>query len=327
MGRALLLAALLWAVCAPSWAASKCKLGKLAELKPIIEQSRIYVPGKVNGKQVLFMVDSGADTLLFASEAAAAGIAVGGYSGDSFGATGHETADSRATVSSLEIGLWNGHDVTLRAVGTLGNEHVGDMPVIGVLGEDILSHFDVEIDVKGGFFALYQVTDCEDANLAFWTDTYNVVGMSRYDTRQPRILLNGKLNESTVAMLLDTGAPYSAVSLDVARALGLKPGEPGAEAVGQSSGVHGQAEATWIGSFSSFTLDQERIAPAKIRFFKFAQTGPETGSRLGRRALDIDMFLGFDFIRAHHILISHSQRKLYFSYAGGQPFSVPAKDK
>jgi hypothetical protein len=87
--------------------------------------------------------------------------------------------------------------------------------------------------------------------------------------------------------------------------------------------VHGQAETTWVGAFSSFVLDQERIAPARIRFFKFAQADAEVGSRLGRRAMKIDMILGFDFIRAHHVLISHSQKKFYFSYSGGNPFPVP----
>lgn len=322
MRRMVLAAALLWAVSAgPLWA--QCKMGRLGELKPVIAHSRIYVPGKVDGKDVLFMVDSGADTLLFAAEATALGLPVGGYSGDSFGATGHERSDGEATLASLEIGLWSGHDITLRAVGSLGGETFDGIPVVGVLGEDILSHFDVEIDIKNQRFSLYQMTGCADANLAYWTDSYNVVDIGGYDSRQPRLRLAGALNGSPVSMLLDTGAPYSAVSLDVARALGLDPGGPGTKAVEQASGVHGQAEAAWVGTFASFVLDQEKIAPAKIRFFKFAQAGPEIGSRLSRRALSVDMLLGFDFIRAHRVMISHSQKKFYFSYSGGQPFSVP----
>ncbi len=322
MRKLVLLALSLWAVSAvPLWA--ECKMGRLGELKPIIEHSRIYVPGKVDGKDVLFMVDSGADTLLFAAETVALGIPVGGYSGESFGVTGHEKSDGQATLASLEIGLWSGHDISLRAVGSSGGENLDGVPVIGVLGEDILSHFDVEIDIKGQRFSLFQMTGCDGANLAYWTENYNVVDIGTYDSRQPRIRLAGELNGSPVSMLLDTGAPYSAVSLDVARALGLSPGGPGTDSVDQISGVQGQAEATWIGTFQSFVLDQERIAPAKIRFLKFAQAGPEIGSRLSRRAFSVDMFLGFDFIRAHHVLISHSQKKFYFSYSGGQPFSVP----
>jgi len=324
MKKIVLLAALVWAcVAAPSWA--ECKMGRLGELKPVIAHSRIYVPGKINGKDVLFMVDSGADTLVFAAELTALGVSVGGYTGESFGATGHERADGQATVSTLEIGLWSGHDVALRAVGSFGGESFDGVPVIGVLGEDILGHFDVEIDIKNERFSLYEMKGCEDTNLAYWSDNYNVVDIGHYDARQPRLRLSGTLNDSPVSMILDTGAPYSAVSLDVARALGVTPGGPGVEEVDKASGMHGQAETTWVGTFSSFALDQERIAPAKIRFFKFAQADAEIGSHLGRRAFNIDMLLGFDFIRAHHVLISHSQKKFYFSYSGGNPFPVPKK--
>lgn len=319
------LAALLaWMTALPP-ADAACKMGRLGDLKPIIAHSRIYVPGKVDGKDVLFMVDSGADTMLFADAASALGIAGGGYAGESYGATGHAQADGRATLTSLEIGLWNGQNVTLRTSGSAGGEAHEGKPVIGVLGEDILSHFDVEIDVRGEHFALYQMTGCEDSNLAYWTESYNVVDIERYDIYQKHIRLYGELNDRRISMILDTGAPETAVSFETARALGLNPDGPGVEQAGEASGIHGEAQASWVGTFSSFALDQERIAPARIRFFRFAQAEAEVGSRLGRKAFDIDMFLGFDFIRAHHLLISHSQRKLYFSYSGGTPFSVPKK--
>ena len=34
------------------------------------------------------------------------------------------------------------------------------------------------------------------------------------------------------------------------------------------------------------------------------------------------MLLGADFLRAHRVLIAHSQRKIYFTYAGGTVFPV-----
>ena len=32
------------------------------------------------------------------------------------------------------------------------------------------------------------------------------------------------------------------------------------------------------------------------------------------------MLLGADFLRAHRLLVAHSQRKIYFTYAGGTVF-------
>ena len=46
----------------------------------------------------------------------------------------------------------------------------------------------------------------------------------------------------------------------------------------------------------------------------------ELGSRLPRMAEDTQMLLGLDFIRSHHVLLSQSHKKLYFSYNGGPVF-------
>jgi hypothetical protein len=35
------------------------------------------------------------------------------------------------------------------------------------------------------------------------------------------------------------------------------------------------------------------------------------------------MLLGADFLRAHRVLVSHSQRKIYFTYLGGPMFATP----
>ena len=35
------------------------------------------------------------------------------------------------------------------------------------------------------------------------------------------------------------------------------------------------------------------------------------------------MLLGADFLRAHRVLVSHSQRKMYFTYLGGPVFAAP----
>jgi hypothetical protein len=47
------------------------------------------------------------------------------------------------------------------------------------------------------------------------------------------------------------------------------------------------------------------------------------GSRLSRKVDELQpMLLGDDFLRAHRVLVSHSQRKIYFTYAGGPVFQA-----
>ena len=37
------------------------------------------------------------------------------------------------------------------------------------------------------------------------------------------------------------------------------------------------------------------------------------------------MLIGADFLRAHRVLVSHSQRKMYFTYVGGPVFATPPR--
>ena len=38
------------------------------------------------------------------------------------------------------------------------------------------------------------------------------------------------------------------------------------------------------------------------------------------------MLLGADFLRAHRVLVAHSQRKMYFTYEGGPVFQPRAAE-
>jgi hypothetical protein len=47
----------------------------------------------------------------------------------------------------------------------------------------------------------------------------------------------------------------------------------------------------------------------------------ETGSHVPRQVAGLQqMLLGVEFLRAHRVLVAHSQRKLYFGYVGGPVF-------
>lgn len=299
-------------------AGAACKLARAASLDILVEGDRILVPGALNGHEVYFELDTGdgVGTMLFPAPAAAIGIVAGGAAGYARGATGGEAAIQIATVEKLTLGQWEGQGIKLPAMGTVP----ADSKVVGLLGEDILRHFDIEIDLKNHKLALYKPDGCEDANLAFWSDSYNSVDFNHFDPAYPSITFDGKVNGTTVKMLLDTGATHSMMALDLARTLGVGPDSPGTDSIGPVEGLYGQPQQAWVGKFTSFILDAEEIKPVKLGFYRFARTEAETGSLLGHRALPFDMILGMDFIKAHHLLISHSQKKLYFTYAGGKPF-------
>jgi hypothetical protein len=48
-----------------------------------------------------------------------------------------------------------------------------------------------------------------------------------------------------------------------------------------------------------------------------------TGSTLSHKIqVSHSMLLGADFLRSHRVLVAHSQRKIYFTYAGGPVFQL-----
>ena len=56
--------------------------------------------------------------------------------------------------------------------------------------------------------------------------------------------------------------------------------------------------------------------------FKDAKYRSFPGSRISAKVeVAHSMLLGADFLRSHRVLVAHSQRKIYFTYAGGPVFA------
>jgi hypothetical protein len=127
--------------------------------------------------------------------------------------------------------------------------------------------------------------------------------------------------------MLDSGAFASVLTTSRASALGVTPHTAGVVSAGCSTGIGEKSIEFWVGPFVSFRIGDELIRDPRIRFgdtWRFS-TFKGTGLLSSRPAGLPDMLLGADFLRSHRVLIAHSQRKMYFTYAGGTVFpSLPA---
>ena len=75
-------------------------------------------------------------------------------------------------------------------------------------------------------------------------------------------------------------------------------------------------------------IGTESINHAHIYFGDLyrGQTYTSIGSRLSKSVETAKpMLLGADFLRAHRVLVSHSQHKMYFTYLGGPVFASPPR--
>jgi hypothetical protein len=133
--------------------------------------------------------------------------------------------------------------------------------------------------------------------------------------RQRHTRVMAKIDNEEMVTLLDTGTPFSSISLDSAHRVGMTTDSDGVTQVQSVHDFGGFSAESWLATFGSFQLDEEIIQPAKLRMFR-------VGRGTARRGWldEIDAILGVDFFRSHHVLISNSLRKVYFTYAGGPVF-------
>lgn len=317
--RALLFGALLVAMLAhPAFAA--CQFLKVASPTALVENNRLYLPGRLNGQDILFFVDTGAQiSLILPAGAKKLGLNVLTTQGHLMGATGHPVQLYRARIESISLGDWVGRDFDLMVAGD--GENFGHERAVLLLGADFLRQFDIEMDLTAGIVNLFKPQGCEDAKLAYWTDRDNEADMIGSYTDSGHVLLHPKVNDVELTAMLDSGASLSVLTDSAAsRAGGFGPDSPGVTAAGPVAGIGGVKAQSWLATFAGFTLDQEVIKPAKLRFFQFGRAESDLRNHIDSSMEEIDMLLGLDFIHAHHILISNSQRKVYFTYSGGAPF-------
>ena len=307
----LLLSLLFLAVCARAAATEPCKLGRAAELPVTMEGMRPLVHAAINGKDEIFIADSGAffsmltpaaaHELNLSLEPANPGFNVSGVGGS-----------AQVWITSVPKFTLFGLDLPKVPFLVLGNDL--DHGAVGVLGQNVFSLGDVEYDLANGMIGILRTKgDCRKTSLAYWANAkglpYSVIDIEFAKADNPHTRGEAYVNGSKIRVLFDTGASASILTLDAARRAGISLESPGVSAAGMSHGIGRRAVATWIAPFASFKIGDEEIRNTHLRI------GDE-------RVAKWDMLIGPDFFLSHHILVATSQRKLYFTYNGGPVFNL-----
>ena len=303
--------------------ADSCKLVLVAEWPVRLVGGLPIVQGAVNGHALGILIDTGASRSAI-MKVAADRLALPRHATDSriYGVGGISHAEmvqiDEVRIEKMTRKNWR--------VLALGERDLGRN--IGfLLGADFFEHLDLEIDYAAGAMRLFDSQGCGSTSLAYWAkDGAGVVEIDRDTTIRFRVLVNA----TPVSAMLDTGASTSILDLSVAAGLGIAPGGPGVVAGGCAGGLGSNMIERWVGTFESFSIGDETIRNAKLMISNFWMytTAIETGSRIPRGPVGRpSMLIGTDFLRTHRVYIARSQRKLYFTYAGGLVFpSVPKGD-
>jgi tetratricopeptide (TPR) repeat protein len=295
-----------------AWAAvaEPCKLGRVAELPVTMQNMRPLVHAEINGKDALFIADSGA----FFSSLTPAGAKQFNLRPDTLwgvwaDGVGGSSMMGIATVKTFRI--FN-MDLPNIPFYVLGND-VGS-GAVGLLGQNVFRIGDVEYDLANGVIDILRTRgDCRKSSLAYWANAgnlpYSQIDIDFATRERPHTTGEAYVNGRRIRVMFDTGAWSSLLALDAARRAGVTPDSPGVGPGGMTSGIGRRLVPSWIGPFASFKIGDEEIRNTHLRFGDLEMR-------------DTDMLIGADFFLSHHVLVASSQRKLYFTYNGGPVFNL-----
>jgi tetratricopeptide (TPR) repeat protein len=289
-------------------AVGKCTIARHAEISVTMNSLRPIVPVQINGQDAHLLLDSGAFFSIMSPATAAQfklkttntpfGMRIVGVGGSSL---------TEVTVVK-ELKFANGVVQNVE-FGVAGAEVGAD----GLLGQNLLSSFDVEYDFEHGAIRLFRTDGCEDARLSYWLTADqkpSTLSISPTDDHNPRTTGTAYIDGQKIKVLFDTGAYNSLLSLDAAARAGITPQSPGVVEGGYSRGVGRSMVKTYVGTFPSFSIgDSEEIKNARLRFSSVDLNG-------------VDMLLGADFFISHRVFVANKEHKMFLSYNGGPVFNL-----
>lgn len=308
MKRSLSVAFLAGGILAAGFAArAECKFQKIAEVAVTMDGLTAVVQAKLNGKDAAFEVGTGAFFSGVRDETVAAygmhpssapfGLQVKGLGG--------AVRDARAvTAEQFSFGQASFKDLQFLVGGRMNTKFAG------VIGENLMGPFDVEYDFANGMMRYFKASGCGGANLAYWASGKQLskVPLDSPASVMLKVVGAAHINGRAVRVKFDSSG-RSMLSLTAASRVGVQPSSAGVTSGGVIHGLYGAGKETFQAPFDSFKIGDEEIKNTKLLVTDLALD-------------DADMLLGGDFFLSHRILISGSQKAVYFTYNGGPVFRL-----
>ncbi len=253
----------------------------------------LMVPLAVNGREALFVVDTGAEASTITPQAVAAlGLPRDGNHSTTLQGIAGSVRTHNALVSRLGIGTLVLNDVSF-GVGAMPAFPGQQPPVIGLLGADILSDYDVELDLPHGRMAFYEVRDCTVlAPLPGATS----VPIARTPTGL--VFVDAIVDGRRVRALLDTGARVTLLTRHTAAALGISEAALADDPTRLGRGIGN----------GGIMIRQHRFAEIGLPG-ALDRNMPADVAELHLR--NIDMLLGADYLGPRMTWISYGTNRLF----------------
>ena len=189
-----------------SAAEAGCGVGRIADLPMTIAHDGLFVPLTINDVTGHFLVDTGAfHSILDSSFASAAGVRWDFFQPQyTISGIGGETLPVRA--GRLRMLVLGGMRVPDREmpIHDFGHDTREPQRLDGLLGADLLSVLDVELDFSAGKLTLWRLFNCRDIEPLHWSGDYAAIPMKRMGDGHLQIPI--WIDNADLDAILDTGA-------------------------------------------------------------------------------------------------------------------------
>lgn len=263
--------------------------------------------GSMNGSPATMLVDTGAfDTVLTRTGTERRNLMRSGTGGYALGIGGYAKI-YQTQVVELSVGPAKTGRTWLPVLADFGVPP----PYDAIIGAPFLLQADMELSLATKELRFFRPHQCGDSFLAYWDPAAMEIPFDASSDRSPNprftVLVNGK----KMRAMIDTGATTSVIGLKAAQRAGLKLDAPGVTRLADAVGIGANRVPRWSTTFDTFQVADETVRNAQVGVIDWDGDG--------------DILLGADFLRAHRVLFAMSQRKIYLSYVGGEPFGQRSK--
>ncbi len=272
---------------------------KLVHHRPIVTLS-------VEGRELPMLLDTGAFFSMLMPATAAqlklplgplpAGLRLQGYTG--------EIEAQLTRVKAVDF-----HGLALKNMEFIvGGNELG-AGIMGILGRNFLGATDVEYDLGKGLMRLHFLQgDCRKLQPVYWAQDVPVIEAElEWSHSDKPLRTRARVNGSRITVLMDTGAPTTALSLRAANRAGIARNDMVEK--GRAGGAGAGLVSSWRAPVESFELGGQKISHLRLQVD-------------ATRLHDIDLLLGLDYFLAHRIYVSREQEKLYATWNGGAVFGT-----
>jgi predicted aspartyl protease len=283
-----------------------CKAAPQARMPLRESRGRFSVEVSLDGQPLAMLVDTGAQRAALSPQAAdRLRLPIdASRTFHAIGVDGRTVGEHPRVARAIRFGpvVWPRY--ALQTVNVVRPEQAGDRAAPdGVIGADMLSAYDVELDFPARTLTLYAVSGCS-GDFIPWPGRHEALTPLRGPP--DLFIIPITLNGHGVRALLDTGSNTSSLGLGAARALGVDAaalkGDPADSYVG-SKGVP-------VGAHRH-RFDSLAIGSARVR-----------GPRISVRDADFsafDMLLGMDYLASRKLWLSYRTHQVFIDLAGPAP--------